>query len=177
MASTSEGTMPWHEGENIMHDVLHIPDFPNPTSLLLFSSAGYFLQNAPLLALGTIDEEGRPWTTLWGGKGGFAKPLGSSIMGVKAVVDQRYDPLSVTLFHGTNEKGLKEQEIGEMISGLAFDLESRQRIKLYGRIIAGTLGRMKDREDLCTIQLLVKIEQSLGEDLLEPPHFSVQANE
>jgi hypothetical protein len=57
-----------------------------------------------------------------------------------------------------------------MISGLAFDLESRQRIKMYGRMVAGALRAMNDKKDkdnastsICTIQLLVKIEQSLGD--------------
>lgn len=176
MESTREGTMPWHDGENIMHDVLKIPYFTNPTSLFLSPSAGYLLQNAPLLALGILDGEGKPWTTVWGGERGFAKPLGSSKISIKAVVDQKYDPLSAALFHGNNEKIEKDRARGKMISGLALDLDSRQRVKLYGRMVAGTFGSMKDEEDVCTIQLLVKIEQSLGEYLQVPPHSAVPAD-
>ena len=162
MPSTREGTMPWHVGEITMHDVLKVPDFPNPTSPFLFPSAGYLLHNAPLLALGTLDDDGRPWTTLWGGKTGFVKPLSASMMSVKAVVDQSYDPVS---FHGIDEQVVMEKEAdGKMISGLAFDLDSRQRIKLYGRMVAANLKGMKDSKDVCTIQLLMKIEQSLGEN-------------
>jgi hypothetical protein len=164
MPSTREGTMPWHVGEITIHDILKVPDFPNPTSPFLFPSAGYLLHNAPLLALGTLDDDGRPWTTLWGGKTGFAKPLSASMMSVKAVVDQSYDPVSTALFHGTDEQVVKEKEADrKMISGLAFDLDSRQRVKLYGRMVAANLKGMKDSENVSTIQLVVKIEQSLGE--------------
>lgn len=170
MASPLEGVMPWHDGENIMHKILSIPNSNNPTSLFLFPAAGYFLQTAPLLALGTLDDKGRPWTTLWGGERGFAKPLGSSIIGVKAVVDQKNDPLFGALFHRTAGEATKKHNEGKMISGLAFDLESRQRIKLYGKMVAGTLGAMNGRKDkdrastsICRIELLLKIEQSLGD--------------
>ena len=163
MAAIHEAIMPWHEGEMIMHDLLKIPNFTNPTSLSLFPSAKYLLQYAPLLALGILDDKGRPWTTIWGGREGFTKPLGSSKVGIKAVVDQKYDPLPAILFQESNKKVREDQVRGRMISGLALDLDSRQRIKLYGRMVAGTLGSMKDQENVCAIQLLVKIEQSLGE--------------
>ena len=164
MAIIREAAMPWHEGENIMHDLLKIPNYPNPTSLFLFPSAKYLLQNAPLLALGILDNEARPWTTIWGGKAGLTRPLASSKVGIKAVVDQNYDPLAAILFQGTKNKVGEEHVRGRMISGLSLDLDSRQRIKLYGTMVAGTLGSMKDQENICAIQLLVKIEQSLGEN-------------
>lgn len=63
-------TIDWHEGELAVHKLLKVPTRPNPTSAGLPASYGYRIAAAPLLALGTLDNEGRPWTTLWGGSAG-----------------------------------------------------------------------------------------------------------
>ena len=47
-----------------------------------------------------------------------------------------------------------------MVAGLAIDLENRKRLKLYGRMAAGALTATD--EGLGDVQLVVKIEQSLG---------------
>jgi len=47
-----------------------------------------------------------------------------------------------------------------MIGGLAIDLETRRRVKLYGRMVAGALSATE--KDIGEVQLVVKIEQSLG---------------
>lgn len=47
------------------------------------------VQHAPLLALGTLDEQKRPWTTVWGGKAGFARPIAESAIAISALVDRR----------------------------------------------------------------------------------------
>jgi len=127
------------------------------------------LQTAPLLALGTVDEQGRPWTTLWGGEPGFSQPLGNSIIGVRTPVAARYDPV-VEVLVGKDATGevVREQGAGRMVAGLAIDLRTRKRVKIYGRMVAGALGcrgadgdaESEDRQG--EIQLVVKVDQSLG---------------
>lgn len=154
------GPMPWHDGEERMHHLLEVPDVDNPSVPYLSPRAGDLLQRAPLVALGTLDAEGRPWTTLWGGQAGFAGPVAESIIGLRALVDSKGDPVVKELLgnqNGTiNENMFQPAE--RMVSGLAIDLENRLRVKLFGRMLAGSLND----GDVAQAQLVVKIEESLG---------------
>ena len=173
--------LPWHEGEQRAHSLLHVSELDNPTLPSLAPRAGFRLQNDPLLAIGTIDAEKRPWTTLWGGEAGFARPIAQNIIGIKTLVDGRFDPVVETLVGGpgrANGQIVKEEGDGRMVSGLSLHLDQRHRWKLYGRMVAGALGKgtqaeegdewdqKKGREDLDSeVQLVVRIEQSLGTHL------------
>ena len=55
---------------------------------------------------------------------------------------------------------VQEKGTGKMVGGLAIDLETRRRVKLYGRMVAGALAATE--EGVGEVQLVVKIEQSLG---------------
>jgi hypothetical protein len=158
MASFHEADLQWHTGEEKMHVLLHVPPQDNPTSPYLTSFAANLLLRSPLLALGTLDSTGRPWTTVWGGESGFARAIDQSVVGVIATADRTYDPVIETLL-GNKADGQVVRD-GRMISGLGIDLENRKRIKLYGRMIAGVLSATK--EGIGEVQLAVKIEQSLG---------------
>lgn len=126
---------------------------------------------APLLAIGTVDSESRPWTTIWGGEPGLSRPLGQSILGIRTPVAALHDPVVESLV-GLKPDGevVKEQGQGRMVSGLTIDFVSRKRVKLYGRMVAGALStiQLEDREALrdsdmqTEIQLVLRIEQSLG---------------
>ncbi|KAF1981965.1 oxidoreductase FAD-binding protein [Aulographum hederae CBS 113979] len=171
--------LPWNPGEQKMHTLLNAPEHENPTSSLLTPQAAYLLQRAPLLAVGTVDAQGRPWTSIWGGEAGFARSLGGSVMGARTRVDRRFDPVAEALFEG-NEDGevvrRGEGEEGKMVGGLTIDLQTRKRVKLYGRMVAGALKKVvgdedeeEGGEDALTedfgqgeVQLVVNIEQSLG---------------
>ncbi len=158
----------WHAGESAMHSLLHVPHQENPTSPFLTPGAAYMLQASPLLALGTLDKEGRPWTTVWGGEPGFARTIAQSIVGIKTLVDRKYDPVVETLLGGRDDgEVVKEEGEGRMVGGLVINLERRKRVKLYGRMVAGALARIggegeKDDDGKAEAQLVVKIEQSLG---------------
>ncbi|KAK4934062.1 hypothetical protein LTR28_010937, partial [Elasticomyces elasticus] len=107
------------------------------------------LQTAPLLAIGTLDVEGRPWTTVWGGDAGFARPLGQSIIGIRTPVPRAHDPVVEILVGGEGrEEGevVREAGQGRMIGGLAIDLDTRKRVKIYGRMVAGALGSVHATE-------------------------------
>jgi hypothetical protein len=152
----------WHAGEEEMHKALHVPHQDNPTQPYLTPNGHNILIRSPLVALGTLDDQGRPWTTLWGGEPGFSRAVAQSIIGVKATVDRTYDPVVESLLGGQPDgEVLQVQGTGKMVSGLGIDLESRRRVKLYGRMVAGVLAATD--EGIGDVQLVVKIEQSLGE--------------
>ncbi|KAH7397784.1 oxidoreductase-like protein [Cadophora sp. MPI-SDFR-AT-0126] len=151
----------WHAGEQEMHKLLRVPVQDNPTQPYLTPQASNSLIRSPLIALGTLDEEGRPWTTLWGGEAGFARAIAQGIIGVRTTVDREYDPvLKVLLGDKADGEVVQVQGTGKMVSGLTINLETRKRVKLYGRMVAGALAATE--EGIGEVQLVVKIEQSLG---------------
>ncbi|CAG5142126.1 uncharacterized protein ALTATR162_LOCUS1080 [Alternaria atra] len=161
--------MPWNEGEEKMHRLLRVPPQDNPTSAMLTPQATFMFQRAPLLAFGTLDAQSRPWTTLWGGTPGFSEPLGGGFIGTRTLVDDKNDPVVQALV-GDGEKGEMTQakDGGKLVAGLAIDLMTRKRVKVAGRMIAGTSTNVnvevEGEEDRTQqqIQLVTKIEQSLG---------------
>ena len=151
-----------------MHKAMNVPENTNPTVPALSPQLGHHLQVAPLIAIGTTDKDGRPWTTLIGGESGIARSLGSGIVGIRAVVTGRHDPVIEELV-GKNATGEVVREVGpgRMIAGLTIDLETRKRVKMYGRMLAGALGSRDDEvtgqtETIAELQLVLKVEQSLG---------------
>jgi hypothetical protein len=160
-----EAETQWHAGEEEMHKLLRVPNQDNPTSPYLTPHAANFLIRSPLIALGTLDSEGRPWTTLWGGEPGFSRPIAQSIIGVKTTVDRLNDPVVEKLLGDTADgEVVQEKGAGKMVGGLAIDLENRRRVKLYGRMVAGALAATE--KGIGEVQLVVKIEQSLGKKFL-----------
>ncbi|KAK4901697.1 hypothetical protein LTR27_001469 [Elasticomyces elasticus] len=160
--------MSWHEGETAMQRLMKVPDMDNPTVPALSPQLANHLQIAPLIAIGTLDKQGRPWTTLWGGEKGFARPLGGGIVGFRTAVTGHFDPVVEELV-GQDATGevVKEEGEGRIVSGLTIDLETRKRVKMCGRMVAGALNTRDDEitgrnESVAEIQLVLKIEQSLG---------------
>lgn len=150
-----------------MHNLLHVNMDENPTSQFLSPYASSLLVRSPLLAIGTVDSDGWPWTTLWGGEAGFSQPVAKSIIGIKTMVDRIHDPvLQILLGDSADGEVVQEKDGGKMVGGLAIDLQSRQRVKLYGKSIAGAVSAQE--QDVGEVQLVVKIEQSLG--MFSPSH-------
>ncbi|PWY78285.1 oxidoreductase FAD-binding protein [Aspergillus heteromorphus CBS 117.55] len=151
-------TIPFHDGEKKMHNLMHVPPQDNPTVPSLSYGAGYLLRKAPLLAIGTVDDQGRPWTTVWGGEEGFANPVAESTMEVHTPVDRCHDPVVGTLLRDSAEHD------GKIWSGLIVDLEARKRAKLHGRQISGTLdsGAKGSVPGLGMAHLSLHIDASLG---------------
>ncbi|PIG89469.1 oxidoreductase FAD-binding protein [Aspergillus arachidicola] len=160
MASLLTDTLPWHDGEIQMRSLLRIPPIINPTVPSLSYGATYLLLNSPLLAIGAVDREGRPWSTLWGGEVGFAKPTSQSKIEIRTPVDSKHDPLADILLH--NSSG----ESGQLVSALVVDLATRKRAKLFGRKITGSIQVDEenhiDSSRVGFAHLLVQIEASLG---------------
>ncbi|QDS72105.1 hypothetical protein FKW77_003540 [Venturia effusa] len=163
MASISFA-QPWHPGEQLMHKMTNVPEYDNPTSYALTPQAAYMLQSAPLLAIGTLDSDLRPWVALWGGESGFAKPLGGGLVGVRADIDARYDPVVEAFIPKTKRKDgevVRSEGEGNIFAGLTINLMTRKRVKIAGRMIAGAVGE-EDEMGNGEIQAAVRIEQSLG---------------
>ncbi|KAF2210937.1 hypothetical protein CERZMDRAFT_44354 [Cercospora zeae-maydis SCOH1-5] len=162
------GALDWHHGEAEMQRKLQVRGLDNPTVPQLSPQLANHLQIAPTISLGTIDTDGRPWTTLLGGEKPLSQPLGNGIIGIKSAVTGKHDPV-VELLVGRNATGevVREEGKGRMISGLTIDLNTRKRVKLYGRMIAGALSTRDDevtgqQESVAEMQVVLKIEQSLG---------------
>lgn len=170
--------MDWHEGEKTMHRLMRVPPQDNPSHSSLAPQWGRRLQGHPLIAVGTLGSDKRPWATLWGGAAPLCQPLGNSILGVKTNVDRHHDPVVDILF-GSNPDGevVGEQGEGKMIGALTVDLETRDRVKLYGRMVAGAVAAVRDDDEsevddgpgdqqendmAHQVQLVFRVDQSLG---------------
>ena len=157
MASELPG-IEWHLGEKEIHKLLQLPERSNPLRPFLTSNGSNVINHAPLLAIGTLDEQGRPWVSLWGGEPSFARSTGQSVITIEAVVDLSNDPVLSNLLGTDNNKG--EIKSGKMIAGLGIDPENRDRVKLFGRILSGNVMAMKD--GLAQVVIVAAVEQSTG---------------
>jgi hypothetical protein len=179
-ALLQEHPLPFNEGEMTMRKSFNVPDRPNPTSLFLTPNGQFMISHAPLLGLGALDADGRPWSTVWGGEPGFASVIDRDIVGMRALVDRVYDPVVTALFGESNvaEGSITHSESrNKMISGVTIDLENRKRVKLYGKVVLGTLEDPEDNNSAENsglsgkrghAQLVVKIEESLGMSMFIP---------
>lgn len=151
-----------------MHSLLRVPEHENPTTLGLSPYASILAIRSPLCALGAIDEDGRPWTTLLGGEPAFTRPLGHSMIGITALVDRKYDPVMEILSNAQQDgKPLVQIPGGLPIAGLPIDLVTRSRVKLSGRLIASASSQLASEENEISpgvgkIQLIISVERSLG---------------
>jgi len=153
--------LPWNSGEDRMHKLLNVPSHDNPTSSFLTPQAAFAVSKFPLTAIGVLDQDGKPWTSVWGGTAGHSRPLGQSLVGTRTVVDGEYDPVVQALVSGEFGKGA---EGGMMVSGLPIDLVKRMRVKLFGRAVAGAIADADEEQGkpVKEVHIVLKIEQSLG---------------
>ncbi|KAL4873022.1 hypothetical protein BDV12DRAFT_182647 [Aspergillus spectabilis] len=115
MATILMNPVAWHDGESKMHR----------------PAAGLLMRRCPLLAIWALDQEGRPWCSLWGGEEGFATPASGTSFDIKTPVRKTYDPVVKSLLLDSTG------DSGKLVSFLAVDLENRRRVKLFGKITAG----------------------------------------
>ncbi len=139
-----------------MHRLLGAQSEWNPAAATLTRQAVMMLEEAPLLAIGTIDSQARPWTTVLGGRPGFARGLGKrGMISVETAVESEYDPVVQAL---AGEHGGKRK----MFAGLTIDLVTRERVKIAGRTVSmrwnnDVQGGSKEAE------FRFIVDQSLGE--------------
>lgn len=155
--------LPFHPGEISLHYKLHIsqnPDFENPTIPYLSPLLSRQLRISPLIALGTVDFQGWPVTTLLGksgsgsserkegeegeegeGEGGeeegepLAQPLGrNGVMGIKSQVEGLWDPVVEVLVGG---KGDGDGDGGNGSGSGSEKVVVRREEEGKGRMISG----------------------------------------
>ncbi|KAH7161366.1 hypothetical protein EDB81DRAFT_644183 [Dactylonectria macrodidyma] len=141
MRASPAPRMEFHEGERAMHRLLKVQRNQDPTALGLPTRYGVRVMQSSLVALGTLDDAGRPWTTVWGGERGFARPVAENVLAFNSPVDTRYDPVFKALWEGTevDDDAVARPGGGEGkgMAGLSIDLETRDRVKLMGKMVAG----------------------------------------
>lgn len=144
----------------------------NPTVHGLRQAHGYRVTVSPLVAFGALDERGRPWATVLGGEAGFCRPIAENVLGVNSIADARYDPVVQALFavHKEGEMGPGERRVVDdevvrpegrkVMAGLSIDLETRDRLKLAGRFIAG--AATATTPGVANLQMAFAVEEALG---------------
>ncbi|KAK4232596.1 hypothetical protein QBC38DRAFT_463225 [Podospora fimiseda] len=156
----------WHAGEQAVHKLLRVPTSSreNPTSSGLPPSYARRVTISPLVALGALDDQGRPWTAIWGGERGFIRPVAQGVLGLQSIVDKTNDPVLKSLLDGIPDGEVYQTADGQgkPISALSIDLESRDRVKLAGKMVVGTLGARPGTDSLGEVQMALHIQESLG---------------
>lgn len=147
-----------------MQELMHAEKRENPTVPHLSGTASAMLERYPLLAIGSVDDSGAPWTTILGGSPGFARGLPDSNIAMKLPVDGKHDPVIEILMGGKN--GSDPQAVrGKPFSALSINLEDRRRVKLYGTGLAAIVTEVAAEDGEPThsqLQFIGHIDGSLG---------------
>ncbi|KAK9772935.1 hypothetical protein SCAR479_10445 [Seiridium cardinale] len=160
----------WHSGEEEMHHLLRVPHGDNPTHPGLAPQYYKRITNSPLVAFGTLDQLGRPWTTIWGGEVGFCRPIAQGVLGVNTKADSLFDPVVQETFavaaEGSQEREIVDEQLvkpegGKAMAALSIDLETRDRVKVAGRFIAGAVISQTD-SGVGELQMAMQVEETLG---------------
>ncbi|KAF3076332.1 hypothetical protein CFAM422_001432 [Trichoderma lentiforme] len=149
-----------HEGEVAMYKTLKLPISGDPTSSGLPMNHAVRAMQSPLVAVGTLDKKGRPWTTVWGGDIGCARPVAEDVLRFDSKVDTQHDPVFSALLGSDKGKAghavLQNEKKRKMMAALTIDLEGQDRVKLMGKMLAAMEG--KDGR----VRIAMDIEESLG---------------
>jgi ferredoxin-NADP reductase len=175
MSTILEQRNNWHAGELAMHKLLNVPTsrHQNPTAVGFPASYSHRVFMSSLAAFGALDEQDRPWTTIWGGERGFSRVVAQGVLGLQSLVDRRYDPVVRALLGANIGNGVVVRpETGDrprLMSGLSIDLETRDRVKLAGRMAVATVANCPDGEgreggesNVGEAQLAMVVQESLG---------------
>lgn len=128
------GVLGRHEGEVRVYEKLRVPVKQNPAHPRLPAAHAQRVAESSLLALGVVDKEGRPWTTLLGGEAGFANAVAENVLGIEGMVDKDEDPVLKALWEGKEGEDVVRGE-GMKMSGLSIELMTRDRVKLAGQML------------------------------------------
>ena len=156
----------WNEGERKVQSLLNVPFYENPTSPELSFHAARLCKISSLLALGTIDDEGRPWTTILSGQPGFIQLLGQSFIGVRAETTSIHDPV-IELLRNDEDTAQNVSGGGRPMAALGIHLATRDRVKLTGSMIAcnqiSSKSHFEERRDgMLDCNMVFRVERSMG---------------
>ncbi|KAL2019203.1 hypothetical protein VTK56DRAFT_10003 [Thermocarpiscus australiensis] len=164
MATLLEESNGWHPGERAVHALLKVPtsNHPNPTNTGLPAPHAYRVTLSPLVAIGTLDEQGRPWTTIWGGEAGFARPVARGVLAMQSLVDKDHDPVIEALLGRAAKGEVVRPGEDKLMSALSIDLETRDRVKLAGKMVVGTVSGHPDSDTIHETQVAMLVQEALG---------------
>jgi len=162
MAAIIISSIPWHDGEDKMHRLLRVPYQDNPTVPSLTRPAALLMKQSPLIAIGVLDHGARPWVSVWGGEEGFATATSYSSFNIRIPVGKTYDPVADSLVLNSTANGDKP------VAFLAVDLETRRRVKLFGKAETASqdISGEDERIRAGIASLTVHVDGSLGNFLL-----------
>ena len=163
----------WHTGERAIQKRVGVDDQgDNPTSPFLAATFAARIPRYPLMAVGTLDDQDRPWATLWGtGSPPLSQAIAQNVIAIRSEVDASFDPVVEAIWNGQDDGEIVRHEgAGKIFSALGINLEQRSRLKLAGKIIAGSLNAHDEAEPASkdddtrsgkpgNIQLAASIEQ------------------
>ncbi|KAH8908524.1 hypothetical protein BR93DRAFT_950357 [Coniochaeta sp. PMI_546] len=154
----------WHSGERAVQDLLGVSTAsrPNPTSLEFPPAHGIRIASNHLMGLGALDDQGRPWSTIWGGERGFAQRIAKGILGIRALVDRTYDPVAQALLGAPGGGTVQPDDMTtghKFMSGMSIDFDSRDRVKIMGRLLTSDAG---DDVKVGEVQLAMIVQESTG---------------
>lgn len=172
----------FHEGELAVQKALQVSHDENPTWQGLHSRYDDRIIASPLVALGAIDDQGRPWMTVVGGEAGFARRSRPnthlSVLDARSLVSATHDPVVRALFglDGSRDPrdasyGISKADIergrGALMAGLTIDLATRDRVKFAGRLYTGDLSTATNKGaqlvgGVADMRIQVHVDESLG---------------
>jgi hypothetical protein len=154
----------WHSGERTVQGMLGVSTAsrPNPTSLEFPPTHGARIASNHLLSIGALDDESRPWSTIWGGQRGFANRIAKGVLEIRTLVGCQYDPVAQALLDSTTrgEPARPVRTEHKLMSGLSIDFDSRDRVKVMGKLLT---GEARDHSnDMEEIHLAMAVQESTG---------------
>ncbi|KAI0394258.1 hypothetical protein F5Y17DRAFT_428998 [Xylariaceae sp. FL0594] len=168
----------WHKGELAIQRTLGAPSQrTNPTVPGLRQAHAQRVAMSPLVAFGALDSSGRPWAAVWGGEAGFCRRGGiagmeagtDNVLVADAIVDARFDPVVAALFGEKGSTTTAAAAAGgpdrKAMSALSIDLATRDRVKLAGRFVAGSVTEMTTTTKtpgLANLRFAFEVEEALG---------------
>lgn len=161
LTTTMPGVIAAHEGEVAVQKMLKVPVSGNPAHPGLPAAHARRIAVSPLLALGTVDAQGRPWTTLLGGEAGFAGAVAENVLGVRSLVDDG-DPVLEALWAGAGQgsgdgEGEEVVQRDAVMAGLSIDPMTQDRVKVGGRLVVAAKPRGEG-----PMQLAMTVDECLG---------------
>lgn len=156
-------TTPFHPGEQHIQERLGIKDILEPVAAQFIrdhmpDQHREFFAQLPFLALGSVDEQGRPWASILSGEPGFVSSPDDKTLVVSALPVEG-DPLNAHLKKGAD------------IGVLGLELETRRRNRLSGEISEARAQsfQIKTRQSFGNCPKYIQTRQVVPhEDSLQP---------
>lgn len=147
----------WHQGERAVHTKLGFADevrmsYKATKTYMSEQHQVFHTSNVPFFPATILDEGGRPWGSVFAGKGGeigFVKSPNETSLSMDLVTWEG-DPLLRII------RGWGDDEI--LVSGIGVELSTRRRNKFAGQIESFSL----DRCDEASVHLEMKVDSALG---------------